>query len=1627
MATLQTNLSSSPYFDTFKETGNYYRVLYKPSVAVQVRELNEVQSIFQDQINKLGRSVFKEGSIIEGCTFSFDYNRPYVKVSDNYSNGTAFTITDFQDKFVLNRNGLKAKIVATRTGFSSQDPDTNTLYLKYRNSAIYANGIPQTTFDSGEDLSIVTSANVLIGNISVLTVTNAIGVSYAARVTDGVIFKKGLMLNVKGQSVTVLPYANNPDNLSVGFEAVESIETASSNSSLYDNAAGSPNYLAPGADRLRIDPTLVVRTTDSVTNTSTFFSLVDFKGGNPVTIKQDPQVEILTDEIARRTFETSGDFVVAPFIMTTENLANTSDPQYATKLNLVVSRGLGYVKGYRIEYLNNNVAKFRKSTDYKSTSGQIVTANYGNYFYVNEVSGQFFSNSSIISVDLYNAPLTSVSSGALLSVSPSATNKIGTGYIRGFSYVDGTMGTKDARYALYLFNYADNMTGGFSPSDIRSIVYNNGGIKGVADVVTQKQGTLATNTAVLQQSNINVMMFNFGQKAIKADGFNNTSFVYRNKVSSSVLTNGNAAITIPAAGGTGTESLPYGAGQLTQALQEEFHIVATSSSYTANLTGNVAVSSSSNAVTGAYGTTFLTSFYPGDYIYVQGDSRLITGITNNSYLNVLSPFSASNANSRYAKSFPAGAVVPISDRPNRYIYINSSSAATIVLGETLNSSFNIDVTYNTSRAATVPIKKIVNQDVYVKIRPSNSAAGLSGPWSLGLPDVYQISSVYISNDGSTYSSSGTDYKQWFTLDTGQRDTFYGLAKLQQSSPSIPGIQINANTRITVKLSHFTYDQSSGRGFFTANSYPIDDANTSNTTAITTAEIPVFSSSSGKSYDLRSVVDFRPFATNTATSTTTLASATINPSSTVAFSGSPYLPAPDSDFQTDLQYYLRRIDRVAIDTTGNIVITEGVPVAANPGAPVEQSGTMTLGLVFVPPYPTLSSVEGKTYNRPEYTVSTQPIQNRRYTMKNIGEIDKRIQNIEYYTSLNLLEQAASTLLVRSTSTGQNRFQNGIFADPFRDHSYGNLVDPQYYIGIDSQATELRPAHAQFRSTLEYSPALSTNVRKRGGLVLLEHTTNNSFITQGFASKYRNCVEGNIFHYNGTVVLSPFGTVTPDINAPVTVLNNTLDLTQNWQTLDKAWGTQWGNWTEIPDTEKATKLLVAGSKKETGNFDSDSGLEDKTTTQTLETISKQYQQAGTQLNSSVIDKSTFNLGTYVTDVSIQPWLKSSVIKLYIRGMKPKTRLYVYLDNKPMAVNIAPYANASFIKDANYTSTSSSSGFNGDALYSDSYGRAWATMYIPAHDPDVPNSGFQARELPVLITDVSDLAQGLDASTTSATAVFVGSGLTVQKGQSILSVKDVDLSYDTVVSKPKTVDYLGYTQTVTITDHPTSSSCGCGGCFTYDTIVEMADGSTKKIIDVKIGDRVYNRDKTSINTVKFIEKTVDNRFEKLYSPTRALKPFATVNHPIYIDGVLSSVDPEMNYNFYPWLGRNNKIENAVLEDASGDMVYNLWVDGDGTYTVNGYGTTSIIGDGAAVRQAVEYGYFTEEEAVNIVLGYSESGPATSYGSYIIINALAMLDFKPLTWLAAKAVKREGSGKKIIDTIFNVTGSIALLFNRQ
>ena len=97
--------------------------------------------------------------------------------------------------------------------------------------------------------------------------------------------------------------------------------------------------------------------------------------------------------------------------------------------------------------------------------------------------------------------------------------------------------------------------------------------------------------------------------------------------------------------------------------------------------------------------------------------------------------------------------------------------------------------------------------------------------------------------------------------------------------------------------------------------------------------------------------------------------------------------------------------------------------------------------------------------PAFTQSSKdvritPVDNRRYTMRDIGKLEKRIERLEYYTLLSVLEQQALNMQVIDAS-GVNRFKSGFIVDNFETHKIGSLSSLDYKCSIDTQQSVMRP--------------------------------------------------------------------------------------------------------------------------------------------------------------------------------------------------------------------------------------------------------------------------------------------------------------------------------------------------------------------------------------------------------------------------------------------------------------------------------------------------------------------------------------------------------------------------------------------
>lgn len=1008
---IETDLNVSPYFDDFDETKNFHRVLFKPAVAVQARELTQLQTILQNQIERFGDNVLSQGTIIKGCNFVEVPDLGYIKILDLQTDGQPVSMSNYVDlRAVGLTTGIEAKVITVATGLVSQTPDLNTLFVKYlgtgssdQKTFSATENIELRNFSTGEVITTVTAAGTVDGS--------SVGFGYATRISDGVIYQKGNFVRVDAQLTVISKYTNSPDQLVVGFETTESIVNSNNDTSLLDNANGFNNFNAPGADRLKLTSTLTTKTLAAGLADENFLIIQEYAGGRVVRKSVDTQYQRIFDAMHERTKDESGNYTVNDYAVNIEAGSNTDF------INITVGQGKSYVEGRKVELIDTIRVPVEKATETAIEEAQTIATNIGNYVLVDEYFGNFDPHIAT-TVDLYDTALQAANnSGISLSGS-----KIGEAKVRSVVYESGTEGDPAAVYRIYIFDI--NMNSGETFNDVASLYYNSG--------TSNEDGAADLVSTTIFEPNFKRAIFPSGRSGLAA---------------------------LPSSGET--------ADFIHRTVDNSLTLAAAATSL------NIVLSS-------------------GEWPY--------TGTLNNTQKRDIILISKSNDG-----AYEVGKV------------INIDSATVSVSGSTLTVSGLTGPTGDVDIIAYYNVKKTVSQPagkdletVYVKIDCSNNVSNTDiGDYSLGLPDVYEIDNIYV---GTTYSTSNPDRKGQYIFNTGQKDTHYGLSSIKKRK----FVTLTSSDKLLVKAKVFKKNISSGEGFFSINSYPIDDANTANTSAITTEEIPRYVTDSGALFDLRNSVDFRPYAANTAAYAATIGAATINPSATVSFgSNDLFIPTPNEDFETDFTYYLPRKDLLVINDLGRFETVTGES-SQEPSLPPRPNLGMVVASINIPVYPSLPKILADQADRPEYGVTVLKNNNRRYTMKDISDIDQRLNSLFYYTALNTLELRTRDLLI-TDAAGNDRFKNGIFVDNFSDLSATDVRNIAYGAAINPTRKVITPKIKQVQLDLE-PVATWSNVDQYDDIATLQSTSEVEIISQPFATALRTVVTDS-YRYEGVMTLTP----------------------------------------------------------------------------------------------------------------------------------------------------------------------------------------------------------------------------------------------------------------------------------------------------------------------------------------------------------------------------------------------------------------------------------------------------------------------------------------------------------------------------
>lgn len=1337
---LTTQFNTSPYYDDFDEDKGFYRILFKPSLAVQARELTQLQTILQKQIDRFGEHIFKEGSLVLGGTFDLNQTYSFVKIEDFDILSNPTNVADFLDKEVVGAaSGVKGVVVNFAEGSEAADPDTKTLFVKYTASGTDGE---IKEFLPGEQLDCQDGISVNVINDS-----SSIGMGSAFSIGAGVLFAKDHFISFLQQTIILDKY--NPDpTLKVGFNLVESIINSNQDTTLLDGAQGSLNFAAPGADRLKIEAFLIsveIGSTDE-----DFVELFEIKDGI-IQRKMDlPQYAIIKDEFARRTYDESGNYIVRGLTMrirehlddgTNFGLLLAEVGGNSNQLAIGISPGKAYVYGYEIGPLITQYVAIDKGIDFKIAEQQTIAANYGNYAIVNEVVGTWDINNGV-TVTFYDEVQRAITTRNNSLVSPSG-NILGTAKLKAMQYVSGAPGANTATYNAYLYDIVMSNT---SFDSVKSIYYDGSGSDIFADIV------LDGGIAFLNETNFNSSIFNIASSNIRSIRDENddidTTFSFLKNFNVTVGAGGTFSVSTSVT----EEIFPFQTGALNASQKLENFIVSLNGSQTVALSGTVSVANNTSAVSGV-STAFTTQLKIGDKLFFTDTSQIrrITAIADNTNLTLDEDVTLALSGSVFKKQYLTGDIIDFNVNGTaatpRAITITSTTSASFDMAETLEGTVSATVLATLNRIDAKEIKKTILRDRYVLINCDTNDATNVGPWNLGLSDVYQIVEVRRSATPFSTINDGIDVTDDFTLDNGQRDNFYDHSKLKKRI----GATVGASDYLLIKVDYFTHDTSQGVGYFSVDSYPIDDVNgPANSAAITTKEIPIYvSPTSGLSYNLRDSLDIRPTRAASANNVTSLVNITTNPAVSTTFtipSGGLHTVAPNKNFIADLSYYLRRRDLIVVNPIGEFRAIRGIP-ALLPITPEEPKDSMSVAVIDIAPYPSLPSDIASASNRPQYANKVKNVGNRVYTMRDIGVLDKRITNLEYYITLTMAEQQTLNMKILDEN-GLDRFKNGILVDPFVSHNVGDFTNPDYKCSIDKAENELRP---KFNiNDISMQVASLSGLVQTGNIISLPYT-HVEYTAQPSATTTRNAA-GLFFKYIGELFLNPPDDYWVDTNVlPDLVINDDGNL-DAWMAVAEFMGIDWNNW---------QTMWTGTSVNRDVDRDRLSGGGTRTTTTTTTTTTTNQQRTGTELVVSSFNK-TENYGTRVVDVSLVPYMRSRQIRVQGIGFKALTKLYAFFDSEKVVAYITP-------TDSSYVPTAS----EGSDLITDAAGKFFAVFRIPSD----ATLKFTTGTKTLRFTDSFDNSSVAGSVTTAGETQYTASGLQQTKQDTIVSTTVPQVSLNTI----------------------------------------------------------------------------------------------------------------------------------------------------------------------------------------------------------------------------------------------------------
>ena len=1137
------NFNNSPYFDDFvanAEPNNYLKVLFVPGNPVQTREMNQIQSMLQNQIQKQGDATFVNGTVIQGGTLAYDNTIQYAKCQATYAGVSIDSIG--QSLVGLYVVGQSSEVTVSILHYEpSTSTDPGTIYYKVVSATSTYQNLIQGELVFSSTLNLYFQLN---------TGSTAIGTGSIVSISQGIYYVNGYFVGVDSQSIVLDKYDSTP-SVTIGLTITENIVTPSQDITLYDNATGTPNQAAPGANRYQIVLTLTTRNlyyTNSTNSTLTFIPLMQIVNGSIQYNNNTTQFSKIEKLLAQRTYDEAGDFTINPYKISCQPYRNNNLGQWAQNIPCLIGDIV----------TNSSNTYIAMNTGYTGTTAPVQTfgiASDGN------INWQYISTMP-------------VNNGAnVLTTSNLATNIADNGNLTlnvgaGKSYVHGhAIKTPQTQITIPKAATAAQKTGiafGAPNSDYTpitnvvgivntgtmtaiNIVNNSSTVIGTAYATSLEyvSGTIGSTTSVYNLFIVDLQMYQgytFVSNAYaitSASGFSaNLNLTPTNL--SGVVTTTSGSATVFGSGTAFTTQLVNGAtiyingtAVTVQNIINDYELTLTATA-AASLTDAQVVWNKPTLtsgillapVTDSYIQSVRTSSGSIDFAY-EVKKYLTFTATSTSYTYTLSTSGDTFVGiTGHIVSTAAGAII------NPTISLDSTQTIMTISGLTSGTTYGAQLIIRHSQASAKEKTKtlatltvIVNSNTITDVNNNTLLSGY-GYTSANIPltqaDAQVITKITMSGTPTTYSSTGeTDITTWYSLSNNSNSSYYDIS----SAKRISGMPVPQNP---IKITFEYFSHSSG-DYFSANSY----------SSIPYGSIPV-EVHNNTEYRLADCIDFR---------SRTDSPATFGANALIA---SPCLA--NSSLVSSYSYYLPRIDLLVLSSGGVFEYITGIPMT-NPVVPVTPDMTMPVAELSFLPYT----------SNPSSDITITVSKHQRYTMADIGDLDKRLSNVEYYVAMSQLEQNTSNMNVYDAN-GLSRYKNGFIADSFNSLSVADTSNPDYraIIGISDQVltgnTQIFSVPLTEPQSITPSNRQSLGYSVYGDYYMLPYTE-NACVTQSIATTTQYVNPYSTFRWSGNMQLTPSSDVWVDTDNINNVINTSVSSTNTkaWVHLRSNFSMVYAQWT------------------------------------------------------------------------------------------------------------------------------------------------------------------------------------------------------------------------------------------------------------------------------------------------------------------------------------------------------------------------------------------------------------------------------------------------------------------------------------